>query len=101
MLYRRPLTPPVAGEQSVRDAVSLTVAPNPSPRTVSLSVPRAGLIQISVLDALGREVARLGDGHARAGRHEYEWPAELPSGLYVVWAQTAEGYAVTPAVVAR
>ena len=101
MLYRRPIAPPVAAEPNASGETSLTVAPNPSPRTVTLNVAQTGPVRVSVLDALGREVARFTDGHARAGRQEYEWPAGLAPGLYVVRAWTPAGHTTTTATVAR
>ncbi|HYE95514.1 MAG TPA: T9SS type A sorting domain-containing protein, partial [Rubricoccaceae bacterium] len=64
-------------------------APYPNPASGAVTVPydvaEAGAVRLSVYDLLGREVARLVDGEADAGRYEAVLEAGgLASGVYVV-----------------
>ena len=72
--------------------------PNPLSRTatVGFDVPEAGAVLVAVYDALGREVARLADGHVEAGHHQAWFVADgLPSGTYLVRMTTDAGFAQT------
>ncbi len=70
-------------------AVSFTLDqnyPNPfNPRTeISFSVPRGSMVRLSVYDMLGREAARLAEGHYEAGTYRVIWDASsFPAGIYV------------------
>ena len=78
--------------------------PNPatSAARVTLSVPQAGAVRLSVFDALGREVAVLADGTLAAGAHAFSVDAAaLAPGLYVLRATTASGAATQRLTVAR
>ncbi|MCK4579185.1 MAG: hypothetical protein KAU50_10370, partial [Candidatus Marinimicrobia bacterium] len=65
--------------------------PNPfNPVTqISYAVPRPATVHLVVYDLLGREVARLVDGHKQPGPHQYRWNGrddsgrELSSGIYI------------------
>ena len=60
--------------------------PNPfeGSTIVRYSIPEAAAVQLTVYDALGREVEKLVDARQTAGWHEQEWrPAGLPGGVYV------------------
>ena len=60
---------------------------NPS-TTLRYDVPKAGPVRITVLDALGREIALLVNEQHTAGRHEISFDAQgLPSGTYIVRMQ--------------
>ena len=64
-------------------------APSPNPTRgsarVAFSLAEAGAARLSVVDALGREVAVLADGELSAGAHEATFDtARLPAGVYVV-----------------
>jgi PKD repeat protein len=52
--------------------------PNPfNPSTkISFSIPKAGLVRLSVFDSSGRRVALLSDGPMDAGTHQFTWNAE-------------------------
>lgn len=64
--------------------------PNPfnPATTVAFQLPQAGAVQLRVYDILGREVARLADGHYAAGTHSVMWDGrdsrglQMPSGVY-------------------
>ena len=61
--------------------------PNPfsTATTLRYAIPTNGPVQLVVLDALGREVARLADGRQQAGWHVARVDARsLPSGVYIV-----------------
>ncbi|MCB0581741.1 MAG: T9SS type A sorting domain-containing protein [Phaeodactylibacter sp.] len=71
--------------------------PNPvgASTTIRYSIPGADFVQLSVYDALGREVERLVDERQRAGVHEREWrPDGLPGGVYVCRLQAGKRMAV-------
>jgi len=62
---------------------------NPS-TTLRFALPRAVEVRLVVVDLLGREIARLVDGHLPAGFHQViwdgktHWGKEAPSGMYIV-----------------
>lgn len=63
------------------------VVPNPVRGRATFSFGLAGAldVRLSVLDALGREVAVVVDGPRGAGPHEVAWSASgLPAGVYVL-----------------
>ncbi|MEM6326837.1 MAG: T9SS type A sorting domain-containing protein [Bacteroidota bacterium] len=95
----------VSGEPTPDDdvvALSVGVYPNPSRdrAVVRLSVPEAGLVRATVHDALGREVAVVMEGQARAGEHRVALPA-LASGVYLVRLVTPTGTVSAPVTVIR
>ncbi len=77
-----------ADTEAPEEAFGVTVAPNPargaSAVTLALPVAEAAL-RVTVVDALGRAVARLHDGPASAGALRLALPP-LPAGVYVVRA---------------
>lgn len=55
---------------------------NPS-TTIKFSIPEAGNVNITVYDALGKEVAVLADGEFNAGSYKVTWNgADVSSGVY-------------------
>jgi hypothetical protein len=75
----------------VREFTLSPPAPNPAAgwTRVSFSVARTGRVQLSVLDAMGRTVARLADADRRVGRYQALWNGEgehgrVPAGIYFV-----------------
>ena len=55
---------------------------NPS-TTIRYSIPSAAFVKIAILDALGREIIRLVNGHKPAGTYDITFNAnELTSGVY-------------------
>jgi hypothetical protein len=59
--------------------------PNPFNPVTSFKflIPTSGLVELSVYDALGREVVTLVNGLAEAGTHEVRWDASgMSSGIY-------------------
>lgn len=73
---------------SVPAAFALAPAyPNPFNPTTTLrfSLPASASVQLVIYDLLGREVARLADGHLAAGHHRVQWHAVgHASGTYLV-----------------
>jgi hypothetical protein len=67
-------------------AATLSVSPNPSwgRSAVRFALEAGAAVRLSVLDALGREVALLAEGALAAGQHAYTFEgADLPAGLYL------------------
>lgn len=56
--------------------------PNPGTRriTFELELPAQGRVRATILDVLGRSVARLADGTFQAGAHEFHWDAKGSDG---------------------
>ena len=77
-----------AGEtRPVETGARIEVAPNPTTQRarIQATLDRAADVRASVIDALGREVARLHDGTAPSGQLALEWDASgAAPGLYVV-----------------
>jgi hypothetical protein len=60
--------------------------PNPfnSTTTIRYDVKQTGVVQLTVFDLLGREVAKLASGPHLAGSYTITWnAADLPSGIYL------------------
>lgn len=73
------------------------LAPNPSsgPTRFEYALPRDANVRLTVMDAMGREVATLAEGRTTAGRHQATWSGEIegrraPAGLYFIRYQTPE-----------
>ena len=68
---------------------------NPS-TTLRFDLPEAAAIYLMVFDVLGREVARLVNGHLQAGYHRLRWNGktsdgrEVPTGIYIARLVTPE-----------
>jgi hypothetical protein len=94
-----------AGEHGPQTALALG-APQPNPAsesaTVGYALPEAGLVRLSVVDLLGREVAVLDAGDRAAGPHTARLDAHhLAPGVYVVRLATAGRVLTRRVVVAR
>ncbi len=78
-------TPTEPGAEA--DGLALRTAPNPTRGvvTLTLTLDAPQTLSVSVVDVLGREVARLHDGPLAAGPHDLSLDASrLTSGVYVV-----------------
>ena len=99
------VTAAVAGEDTAADTFALRApAPNPAAgRTqVEYQTAQAGPVRLTVLDALGREVAVVVDEQQGAGAHEAWLPLDtLPSGVYVVRLRAGEREATQQLTVVR
>jgi photosystem II stability/assembly factor-like uncharacterized protein len=86
-VWRRPISDftnsavsPIASIQN-----SLTTYPNPFPQstTITLTTPASGVVELSVVNLLGEEVAHIFDGELGVGEHSFSWNASgLPIGTY-------------------
>jgi hypothetical protein len=91
--YVMPAPVVVAAAPGAGDAALVVeVAPNPARHvaTVHFTLPRAGTVRLSVVDALGREVVRPVDGQRAAGRHAVPVRG-LPAGVYLVRLVAGDG----------
>ena len=97
--------PAVADEPGPEATVSLALpAPNPTTGSVRLgvSLATAGPVRLTVVDVLGREVARLLDGEHPAGAATVDWNVEaVASGIYIVRLEAAGLVRTRTLVVAR
>ena len=97
--------PPVAGE-AAPDGAELSLAVHPNPASGRAEVPFAlaasADVRLSVVDALGREVAVLADGPHAAGDHAASLDAgSLAAGVYVVRLRGDGAHAVRRLTVVR
>tara|TARA_B110000263_G_C14992515_1_gene366650 strand:- start:48 stop:614 length:567 start_codon:yes stop_codon:yes gene_type:complete len=67
---------------------------NPS-TTVSLTVPTAGHVSVKVYNLIGQEIGVLSDGMLEANVYAFTWNASnMPSGLYLIKAESSTSVAV-------
>jgi hypothetical protein len=79
---------PPAAEPQTELLLSIQPAPADDVATVSVVLPEAAHLRVSVWDLVGREIEILGDGWRQAGTHRLRFAADaLSSGPYVVVAQ--------------
>ena len=72
----------------------LNTYPNPfnGRLTISLTIPSAETLNISVWNLLGEKVGTINDGPLPVGRHRFSWKTgELSSGIYFIRAESDEG----------
>ncbi|PIE53316.1 hypothetical protein CSA37_01910 [Candidatus Fermentibacteria bacterium] len=87
----------------------ITVSANPvsTSAVISVSVPEAGNMNITVFDIFGRKVGTLTDQMVTEGNHSLQWGltdsdgSPLPNGFYTIRAVTAGGAATFRMVVLR
>ncbi|MBM3286033.1 MAG: DUF2341 domain-containing protein [Candidatus Eisenbacteria bacterium] len=85
------------------------VSPNPASTRLAFRyvLPREGEVRLTVLDAAGRRVRTLLDGHADAGMSTLLWDCRddgrrvLPSGIYWVLLQCNDGQRVRKLAIVR
>lgn len=92
LIIKRGLLPTITAvqtRQSLPDHFTLASHPNPlraaahGAMTIRFSIPRPERVQLSVFDALGREVRTLVNGELAGGAHVASFSAEaLPAGVY-------------------
>ncbi len=97
---------PVAADASPETSggLSLSLAPNPSsgPVAVGYALRAPGAVRLSVVDALGREVAVVAEGERAAGAHAARIDARrLPAGVYAVRLVAGDRRETVRLVVAR
>ncbi len=94
----------VATEPSPAPTVALAAFPNPvrGVSTLRYTLPEAGLVSVTVVDALGRNVAALVRGEQAAGDHAVTWDARgAAPGVYAVRLESAYRVATARLVVVR
>jgi len=87
-----------APELPLPDTLAMAAAPNPFNPSLeaACSLPRAGHVKLTVLDARGREVRVLHDGHHDAGVARWRWDGrdaggrQAASGVYLLHLETEE-----------
>ena len=100
-----------ANEVGIADigAIPLTwefPAPHPNPfnehLTITFTLPNEEVVSLTILNALGREIAVLEEGNLNPGAHHYTWKAEnCASGLYFVKLKTSKGEWVRKAALVK
>jgi hypothetical protein len=87
-IWRRPLSEMI-GSSAVNPTPSLSNSlisyPNPFTQstTITLTTPASGVVELSMVNLLGEEVAHIYDGELGAGEHSFSWNASgLPIGTY-------------------
>jgi hypothetical protein len=96
-VWRRPLSEVVSVREFACNALPREFSlsqnyPNPfNPTTnIEFSIARAGSVKMTVIDALGREVATLANGLRGAGTYTVQWDASsFPSGVYFYKLETS------------
>ena len=91
------------------ESLTLSVAPSPSSRNVSIlcRLPVATAISLEIFNAAGALVRQLADGERPAGSFSTPWDGrdgngrEMPTGVYFARVVTANGAAIGRAVIAR
>jgi hypothetical protein len=74
------------------NSLTLSAYPNPFNAGVMLNytLERAGNVQLTIYDLLGREAATLASGHRQPGSYRQLWNAsEMPTGIYMAVLHTA------------
>ena len=99
------VAPPVDAEEEAAGTFALR-APSPNPAAgrvhVEYQLAQAGPARLTVVDALGREVAVVVDEAKAAGAHDAWLPLDaLPSGVYVVRLQAGDREATHQLTVVR
>ena len=81
------LTPPSVVSNSNRPStIPIQTFPNPFSQstTITFSSPESGMAEITIVNLLGSEVARVFSGELEAGEHSFEWSntSGVPDGVY-------------------
>lgn len=94
---------PIEGAAESFPTVRLSVHPNPSAghATLLVSLPQPGLVEVVLLDVLGRVVRSVWDGPSSGGRVLNVNASGLPNGVYFVRAATRHGVTVEPFTLQR
>ena len=85
----------VAAEAGPLAAAGFRIAVSPNPvrgvPAITVELPEAEAVRLSVFDVLGREVAVVADATLGAGAQTFRLADALPAGVYVARLQTARG----------
>ena len=86
------------------ESMLLTTSPNPFNQSMEVSfyLEREGIVELSVYDVNGREVARLAEGWYPAGCCQFNWNAAgLTSGMYFIRAQSGGAMFIAKALLIK
>jgi hypothetical protein len=75
----------VASQIIPASSIHLTSYPDPFSQstTISFTSPESGVAEVTVVNLLGQEVARIFSGELQSGDHEFSWDASgMPPGMY-------------------
>jgi hypothetical protein len=107
-VWRRPLSemigPSAVAERAKPNETALQAYPNPfSEKTlVHFTTPERGPVQVSVVNLLGVEAARLFEGELESGEHSFTWDArQVPAGVYECIVRTAGSAQRVPMMIVR
>jgi hypothetical protein len=109
-LYAFEVGPPTGLPGDTPEAqAKITAFPNPfNPKvTIELALPTSGLLALDIFSADGRKLRELARGEYPAGLRIFEWDGkdtaghELPSGVYLARAKTADGESTERLVMLR
>jgi hypothetical protein len=92
------------GADNLPERVELNASPNPfnPATTISLTLPEAELVNLSIYDVSGRLVSPLIDGFRAAGTHEVTFDASgFPSGIYFARIEAGDFTAVQKLVLMK
>jgi hypothetical protein len=80
-------------EETTKEIIFKQPYPNPcgDETMISLQLPHSQNIKLTLLDALGREVVRVAEGHYQAGNHQFIVVTKsIPAGIYYVRLHTLD-----------
>jgi hypothetical protein len=103
-VWRRPLSDFAAVQSIAGPKFSFSSYPNPfSQRTlIGFTSTESGATQISIVNLLGAEVARLFSGKLAAGEHSFAWDASgMPAGMYICVVRRDGGIKQLPIMVLK
>jgi hypothetical protein len=103
--WYRPLVT-ILNKGAVRRAISsdfeFAIHPNPlsSSTAISFSTQRRSVVEVRIVDVLGKECAQLFKGELDPGTHSYEWKATtMTAGVYFCTVRTENGIVQLPMIV--
>jgi hypothetical protein len=86
-----PLSTTIAEINSAKNTVNAFPNPFNSGTTISYSINKDAVFEISVFDLIGNKVAEIDNGSKRAGEYKINWNAEgLSAGMYLLQLRTDE-----------
>jgi hypothetical protein len=91
--FHMPTAVTEAPSRNLGSSFGLVCVPNPFRHVlfVSLALPRASPVRVSLLDVTGREVGVIALGSYPPGNHQFTWNRTLTPGIYFVALQTPGG----------
>jgi len=90
---------------NINPALGLQLSPNPvaASTTLSFTTTQSGMVNLTVYDLMGRELASLHNGNLMSGEHQFNWaPGNLfKQGMYIVYLRTEEGQMFQRVIVSK